>query len=128
MIAEQKKLDEILKLTPEQKDKLNKNKEESKAKMKPIMQKMSKKKYQLEQVMLSDASKETKKKKELSYTDLSKLAVQRKKQIFLKQIEKANTLEEIEEIENKIKSLSGIVPKKGKLPGTIKELLIEKDN
>lgn len=63
MIAEQKKLDEILKLTPEQKDKLNKNKEESKAKMKPIMQKMSKKKYQLEQVMLSDASKETKKKK-----------------------------------------------------------------
>ena len=63
MIQEQKKLDEILKLTPEQKDKLDKNKEQSKAKMKPIMQKMAKKKYELEKVMLSDASKETKKKK-----------------------------------------------------------------
>lgn len=63
MIEEQKKLDEILKLTPEQKEKIKKNKEDSRAKMKPIMQKMSKKKYQLEQVMLSDASKETKKKK-----------------------------------------------------------------
>lgn len=88
-----------------------------------------KKRYkQIEMFPELSPKNETKKKKELSYTDLSRLAVQRKKQLLLKQIEKANTLEEIEEIENKIKSLSGIVPKKGKLPGTIKELLIEKDN
>lgn len=72
------------------------------------------------------------KQKELTYTDLSKLAVKRKKQLLLKQIEKAITLEEIETIELKIAELDNS-PKTPKTPKTpkykksqnIKNLLVE---
>jgi hypothetical protein len=69
------------------------------------------------------------KQKELTYTDLSKLAVKRKKQLLLKQIEKANTLEEIEAIELKIAELDNS-PKtpSHKKSQNIKNLLIEVEN
>lgn len=70
------------------------------------------------------------KQKELTYTDLSKLAVKRKKQLLLKQIEKANTLEEIEAIELKIAELdnSPKTPVHKKSQNVIKNLLIEVEN
>lgn len=76
-----------------------------------------------------EQQKKNVKQKELTYTDLSKLAVKRKKQLLLKQIEKANTLEEIETIELKIAELDN----SPKTPGTkksqnIKNLLIEVEN
>lgn len=91
---------------------------------------MKKKKYkQMPLFPEIEQQKKNVKQKELTYTDLSKLAVKRKKQLLLKQIEKANTLEEIETIELKIAELDN----SPKTPGTkksqnIKNLLIEVEN
>lgn len=76
-----------------------------------------------------EQQKKNVKQKELTYTDLSKLAVKRKKQLLLKQIEKANTLEEIETIELKIAELDNS-PKtpNHKKSQNIKNLLIEAEN
>lgn len=91
---------------------------------------MKKKKYkQMPLFPELEQQKKNVKQKELTYTDLSKLAVKRKKQLLLKQIEKANTLEEIETIELKIAELdnSPKTPSRKKSQN-IKNLLIEAEN
>lgn len=91
---------------------------------------MKKKKYkQMPLFPELEQQKKNVKQKELTYTDLSKLAVKRKKQLLLKQIEKANTLEEIETIELKIAELDNS-PKtpSHKKSQNIKNLLIEAEN
>lgn len=91
---------------------------------------MKKKKYkQMPLFPELEQQKKNVKQKELTYTDLSKLAVKRKKQLLLKQIEKANTLEEIETIELKIAELDNSPKTPGhKKSQNIKNLLIEAEN
>lgn len=91
---------------------------------------MKKKKYkQMPLFPELEQQKKNVKQKELTYTDLSKLAIKRKKQLLLKQIEKANTLEEIETIELKIAELDNSPKTPGnKKSQNIKNLLIEVEN
>lgn len=67
--------------------------------------------------------------KSLSYNTLSKIAEKRKKELLLAQIAKAESLEEIETLEQKIASLSAsVIPAAPKIKrSTIADLIIRNE-